>query len=97
MAVAEPVRSVASKNEPAWFGPPLGVTRATQSRVLKEDAMVAGVIFLTVFFALGTLLVLIVHQALLADEEYARSLAKVEDTPAIREEPLQGQPRDRAA
>jgi hypothetical protein len=59
--------------------------------------MIAGVIFLTVFFVLGTLLMVIVHQALIADDEYARSLAKVEETPASREEPLQGQPRDRAA
>jgi hypothetical protein len=59
--------------------------------------MLAGVIFLTVFFALGTLLVLIVHQALLADDEYTRSMAEVENTPAIREKPPQGHPRDRAA
>jgi hypothetical protein len=59
--------------------------------------MIAGVIFLTVFFALGTLLMLVTHRALVADDEYTRSMAKVEDTPASREESLQGQPRDRAA
>jgi hypothetical protein len=59
--------------------------------------MIAGVIFLTVFFALGTLLMVIVHQALLADDENTRSLAKVAATPASREESLQGQPHDRAA
>jgi hypothetical protein len=72
-------------------------TRAAQRRVLEEVGMIAGVIFLTVFFVLGTLLMVIVHQALLADDEYTRSLAKVEETPASRESPLQGQPRDRAA
>jgi hypothetical protein len=72
-------------------------TRAAQSRVLKELVMTAGVIFLTVFFALGTLLILIVHQGLLADDAHTRSLAKVEETAAIREEPPWGYPRDRAA
>ena len=59
--------------------------------------MIAGVIFLTVFFALGILLMVIVHQGLLADDEYTRSLAKVKETPASREGSVQGQPRDRAA
>jgi hypothetical protein len=72
-------------------------TGAAQKRVLKEVVMIAGVIFLTVFFVLGTLLMVIVHQALLADDEYTRSLAKVEETPASRDESLQDQPRDRAA
>ena len=72
-------------------------TRAPQSRVLEEVVMIAGVIFLTVFFALGILLMVIVHQGLLADDEYTRSLTKVEETPASREGSVQGQPRDRAA
>jgi hypothetical protein len=71
--------------------------RAAQSQILEEVVMIAGVIFLTVFFALGTLLIVIVHQALLADDEHSRWLAKVEETPASREGSLHGQPRDRAA
>jgi hypothetical protein len=61
--------------------------------------MIAGIVFLTVFFAWGTLLILIVHQALLADDEYTRSLVALEETAASREPSVQrqGQPRDRAA
>jgi hypothetical protein len=59
----------------------------------------AAIIFLTVFFALGTLLILLTHRALVAEE--ARCIAKLERAPAIREESmqsqLQDQPRDRAA
>jgi hypothetical protein len=59
--------------------------------------MIAGVIFLIVFFALGTLLMVITHHALLADDEYSRSLATVEETPASGQASQQGQPGDRAA
>ena len=59
--------------------------------------MLAGVIFLMVFFALGILLILITHRALVADDAYTRSTAKLEEMPASREGCLQGQPRDRAA
>ena len=61
--------------------------------------MMVAIIFLTVFFALGTLLILMTHRALVAEE--ARCIAKLEGAPAIPEESmqnqLQGQPRDRAA
>ena len=59
--------------------------------------MIAGVVFLTVFFVLGILLVLLVHQALLADDAYTRALVKVEETPGSRDGSRQDQPRVRAA
>ena len=61
--------------------------------------MMVAIIFLTVFFALGTLLILMTHRALVAEE--ARCIAKLERAPATREEStqdqMQGQPRDDAA
>ena len=57
--------------------------------------MIAGVIFLMVFFALGALLRLITHKALLAENAYC--IAEPEQASATRDESLQGQPRDRAA
>jgi hypothetical protein len=59
--------------------------------------LIAGVVFLTVFFVLGIVLVWLVHQALLADDEYTRALAPVEETPGSRDGSRQAQPRDRAA
>jgi hypothetical protein len=91
VAVVGLVGSVDSEGEPTRFGPPAGETRATQSRVLKDVVMIAGVIFLTLFFALGTLLVLLVHQGLLADDTYTRSVANAEPISASREGSPEGQ------
>jgi hypothetical protein len=61
--------------------------------------MTAGIVFLTVFFTLGTVLLLMTHYALVTEE--AQYIAKLERTPAVRDgtghgQP-DGQPRDRAA
>jgi hypothetical protein len=61
--------------------------------------MIAGIVFLTVFFTLGTVLLLMTHYALVTEQ--AQCLAKLESTPTVRDGATQGQPggqsRDRAA
>jgi hypothetical protein len=61
--------------------------------------MIAGIVFLTVFFTLGTVLILMTHYALVTEQ--AQYLAKLERTPAVRDGAMQGQPgaqpRDRVA
>jgi hypothetical protein len=57
--------------------------------------MIAGIIFLMAFFALGALLLLITHQALIADN--ASCVAEPRETPTIRDESRQDQPHDHAA
>jgi hypothetical protein len=69
----------------------VGETRATQIPVLEDVGMIAAVIFLTVFLALGVLLILIVHHALVAENASYR--AEPEVALAIQEASLQNQLR----
>jgi hypothetical protein len=57
--------------------------------------MVATIIFLTVFFVLGTSLILITHRALVAEE--ARCIARVSQPLPARDGPMQRQPQDRTS
>ena len=57
--------------------------------------MVAAIIFLTVFFTLGTLLILLTHYALVAEE--AHCIGKVQAASVQQDMSVQSQPHDRAA
>jgi hypothetical protein len=68
------------------FGLDVGGTRPAHIRVLQEVVMIVGIVFLTVFFTLGTVLLLMSHYSLITED--ARCIAQPGGTPPVRDEAM---------